>query len=147
MLPSDKNERMKHIYKNLWIGKLWDKGDEDGGQFLADHFVDHRPIPQFPNSKAGHIEMAKDWNRAFPDMKFYIEDMVVENNRLVARYIARGTHEGILLGIPGTGAKVELHGIDIFNFDGDYMTDWWHNEDFQSMMETILACHHTSKAS
>jgi predicted ester cyclase len=134
----DTKERMKHVYAHIWIGELWNHGNPGGGRCLAETFTDHRPIEQFPNNRDGHVQMAFDWNRAFPDMTFVIKDMIVEQDRLVARYVARGTHEGTLLDIPRTGASVELTGIDIMRFQGDQITDWWHNEDMQSLMETIL---------
>ena len=58
-------------YVNLWIGKLWNLGDRTGGEFLHEKFTDNRPIPQFPNTKEGHIAMALDANSYFPDMKRY----------------------------------------------------------------------------
>ena len=141
MSESAARERMKYIYAQVWIGELWNCGKPEGGRHLAETFRDHRPIAQFANSRAGHIEMALDWTRAFPDMRFEIEDMIVEGDRLVARYVARGTHLGPFLGMPGTGVSVELTGIDIFRFDGEQMTDWWHNEDMQGLMDTILRAH------
>jgi len=130
-------DQMRHIYAAIWIGELWDYGNPAGGRCLADTFTDHRPIAQFPNTKQGHIEMAIDWNRAFPDMTFTVEEMIVEGDQLAARYTARGTHEGTLLEIPGTGAQVELTGIDIMQFHDGLITDWWHNEDMQGLMEAI----------
>ncbi|MEB3022994.1 MULTISPECIES: ester cyclase [Mycolicibacter] len=130
-------DHMRHTYADIWIGQLWDHGNTDGGRCLAETFTDHRPIEQFPNSKQGHIDMAVDWNLAFPDMIFTVEDMIVEGDQLVARYTARGTHEGPLLDIPGTGVQVELTGIDIMRFKDGLITDWWHNEDMQGLMEAI----------
>lgn len=131
---------MRHVYENIWIGQVWNKGDITNlSSIFSPEFKDHRPIPQFENSVQGHGEMALDWCRAFPDMTFEIQETIVEGNQLVARYVAKGTHQGVLLGIEPTGAAVTLTGIDIFKFENGKVTDWWHEEDFDEMMKPILA--------
>jgi predicted ester cyclase len=128
---------MRHVYEDVWIGELWNRGDPAGGRVLAEHFTDDHPIDAFPNSKEGHIAMALDWHQAFPDYQFTVEDVIVEGDRLVARYTSSGTHLGTLSGIPGTGRKVTLTGIDIMRFDGDLLAEWWHNEDMYGLMQQI----------
>ncbi|MDG6107066.1 ester cyclase [Dactylosporangium aurantiacum] len=132
-------EQMVEAYVRVWIGELWNLGDPAGGRVLAEDFHDHRPIEQFPNTREGHIAMAVDWHQAFPDMTFVIEDVMVESNKLVARYRAAGTHLGVLSGIPGTGRGVELTGIDIMGFRGREIVEWWHNEDINGLMSQITA--------
>ncbi|RGA04729.1 ester cyclase [Microbispora triticiradicis] len=136
-VSSAQRSLMRHVYEEIWIGELWNRGDPAGGRALAEHFVDHRPIDAFPNTKEGHIAMALDWHQAFPDYRFLIEDVIVEGDRLVARYVSCGTHLGVLSGIPGTGRKVSLTGIDIMRFDGEHLAEWWHNEDMFGMMQQI----------
>lgn len=134
------SEEMKSIYENIWLGEIWNRGDISKlTTIFADSFTDHRPIPEFPNTVEGHGAMAQDWCRAFPDMNFEVQDIVAEGDRLFARYIARGTHSGPLLGIEATGESVVLTGIDVFGFHDGKVTDWWHEEDFDSLMKPILS--------
>ncbi|RDI63308.1 ester cyclase [Nocardia pseudobrasiliensis] len=133
-----RRELMRHVYEDIWIGELWNHGDPAGGRVLSEHFFDHRPIDAFPNTKHGHVAMAIDWNQAFPDFRFVIEDVLVEGDKLVARYNSSGTHTGVLSGIPGTGRTVSLSGIDIMRFDAeDRLVEWWHNEDMYGLMRQI----------
>ncbi|MBF6332003.1 ester cyclase [Nocardia transvalensis] len=129
---------MRHVYEDIWIGKLWNCGDPEGGRALSEKFFDHRPIDAFPNTKQGHVAMALDWHQAFPDFTFVIEDVLIDGDKLVARYNSSGTHTGVLSGIPGTGRRVSLSGIDIMRFDADdLLVEWWHNEDMYGMMQQI----------
>jgi predicted ester cyclase len=128
---------MRHVYEDVWIGELWNRGDPAGGRSLAEAFVDHRPIDAFPNTKHGHIAMALDWNQAFPDGRFLIEDILVDADRLVARYAFGGTHLGTLSGISATGREVRMTGIDIMRFENERLAEWWHNEDILGMMQQI----------
>ena len=128
---------MQHIYEKIWIGELWNSGNPAGARVLAEDFIDHRPIEQFPGNRNGHIAMALDWHRAFPDMQFKIQDVIVEGDKLVARYSAKGTHLGPFSGHTPTGRNVSLTGIDIFRFRDGYLLEWWHNEDIYGLMKQI----------
>jgi S-adenosylmethionine decarboxylase proenzyme len=137
--PADQTRRakMQHLYEQVWIGELWNAGNAAGGRALARDFVDHRPIEQFPADREGHVAMALDWHRAFPDMTFKIHDVIVEGDKLVARYSAEGTHTGPLSGVAPTGRRVSLTGIDIFRIRDERLAEWWHNEDIFSLMKQI----------
>jgi S-adenosylmethionine decarboxylase proenzyme len=132
-----RHELMRHVYEDIWIGELWSMGDAAGGRALAEDFVDHRPIDAFPNTKSGHIAMALDWHRAFPDYKFVIEDIIAAGDKIIARYSASGTHLGTLFGVPGTGRRVSLTGIDILRFRDDRLAEWWHNENMYHLMRQL----------
>jgi S-adenosylmethionine decarboxylase proenzyme len=132
-------ETMRHVYEQIWIGELWNAGNPAGGRVLAEDFVDHRPIEQFPPDRDGHVAMALDWHRAFPDMTFKIHDVIVEGDKLVARYSAEGTHLGPLSGIEPSGRRVSLTGIDIFRFRDGRLLEWWHNEDIHGLIKQISA--------
>jgi predicted ester cyclase len=44
---------------------------------------------------------------AFPDLRFTIEELIAEGDRVAGRLIMRGTHEGPFMGIPPTERPVE----------------------------------------
>ena len=46
----------------------------------------------------------------FPDFRVQCEEMVVQGDRLVIAWTARGTHKGVLMHIPPTGRAVEVRG-------------------------------------
>lgn len=48
--------------------------------------------------------------RAFPDAHFTIDEMTTQDNRLVIRWTARGTHKGRMMNIPPTGRAVSISG-------------------------------------
>ncbi|RJO79160.1 ester cyclase [Nocardia panacis] len=129
---------MRRIYEDIWIGELWNSGNAEGGRVLAEDFFDHRPIDEFPNTKSGHVAMALDWHQAFPDLIFVVDDILIDGDKLVARYSSSGTHTGTLVGIQGTGRPVSMSGIDIMRFDhDDRLAEWWHNEDMYGLMQQI----------
>jgi steroid delta-isomerase-like uncharacterized protein len=52
------------------------------------------------------------WN-AFPDLRFVCKDCVLQDSRLVAVWVAEGTHQGTIMNIPATGHRVEVRGMSI----------------------------------
>lgn len=53
---------------------------------------------------------------AFPDFHNHIEEIIGEDDKVVARLTYTGTHRGELFGFPGTGKKITYQGIAIFQF-------------------------------
>ena len=47
----------------------------------------------------------------FPDLRWTIEEMVAEGEKVAERLTARGTHEGEFMGVAPTGNRVEIPAI------------------------------------
>jgi steroid delta-isomerase-like uncharacterized protein len=62
---------------------------------------------------------------ALPDLTATMEDLVVSGDRVVGRFVYRGTHSGEFMGIPATGRSVEMRSIDIWRVaDGMFVEHW-----------------------
>jgi steroid delta-isomerase-like uncharacterized protein len=62
---------------------------------------------------------------ALPDLTATMEDLVVSGDRVVGRFVYRGTHRGEFMGIPATGRRVEMRSIDIWRVaDGMFVEHW-----------------------
>jgi steroid delta-isomerase-like uncharacterized protein len=74
-----------------------------------------------------NIEMTR---LAFPDLHITVEEQIVEGDKIVTRWLGRGTHEGTYLGVPGTGKKMEQAGITIAQIaDGKIVAEWAHADE------------------
>ena len=67
-----------------------------------------------PCSREGNRTLWRAFFTAFPDVEVTMEDLVVAGDRVVGRFIYRGTHDGPLWGIPATGNRIEMRSIDIW---------------------------------
>ena len=67
----------------------------------------------------GEIQFAGMLQTAFPDVHISVEDTLGENDRVVVRYSATGTHQGPLGPIPATGRPATITGTASFRIDGD----------------------------
>jgi predicted ester cyclase len=94
-------------------------------EFFATSYTYHNS--SVPNVK--DLSSLKEFNTAaysaFPDIRFTIEDMVAEGEKVVYRASARGTHKGEFLAIAATGKQVIFTSIVISRIaDGKFQEDW-----------------------
>jgi steroid delta-isomerase-like uncharacterized protein len=59
---------------------------------------------------------------AFPDGREEIQDLVAEGDKVMARWIIRGTHQAPFLGIPATGKPIEITGYGTYYFENGQIT-------------------------
>ena len=94
-------------------------------EFFATSYAYHNS--SMPDVK--DLSSLKDFNaaayRVFPDIRFTIEDMVAEGDKVVYRASARGTHKGEFMGIAPTGKQITLTSIVISRIaNGKFQEDW-----------------------
>src|ERR1700746_1862829 len=87
---------------------------------------------EYPNPNA-FVDDGREANRKFwtgffaalPDLTATMEDLIVADDRVVGRFVYRGTHLGDFMGIPASGEPVEMRSIDIWRVaDGTFVEHW-----------------------
>ena len=106
--------------------EIWGKGDLALiDELFAPNYVDHNPLPGFAPDREGLKQSVTMMQAAFPDLHTHVEDLIAEENKVVARFSGHGTHKGELMGIPPTGRDVTVAGIQICRIvDGKVVEDW-----------------------
>jgi steroid delta-isomerase-like uncharacterized protein len=74
---------------------------------------------------------------AFPDLKFDIEDILAEGDKVVVRYTIKGTNHGSYMGVPPTGKEISLKGISIYKIIGAKLVESWGMYDRMSLMQQL----------
>ncbi|MFD8717591.1 ester cyclase [Streptomyces sp. NPDC059629] len=69
--------------------------------------------------------------------KVTMEDLVVSGDRVVGRFVYRGTHAGNLLGIPASGRSVEMRSIDIWRVHDGMFVEHWDELNLMQMFQQI----------
>ena len=110
-----------------FIQELFTKGDLDAvDRYLAPGFVNHDPpFPGAPDGPEGMRQASALYRRALPDWHSDLHQLVAEDDIVVERFTASGTHKGDLMGVPGTGRTITMPGINIFRIrDGKIVERW-----------------------
>jgi steroid delta-isomerase-like uncharacterized protein len=103
-------------------------------ELVAPDFVNHSTPPGVPPTREGWKQRITMFLAAFPDMQLHIEDEIAEGDLVMTRFVAHGTHQGELMGIPATGKEVTVGGIHIARVAGGKVTDRWEEFDMLGMM-------------
>ena len=87
-----------------------------------------------PISREETVENVKVFWKGFPDISFNIEELIAVGDKIIVRFIARGTHEGEFMAIPATGNKIEFSGIIISRIENGKFVEEWEEMDMLGMM-------------
>ena len=82
---------------------------------------------------------AADFRRGFPDVVSTVEDLIAEEDKVVARWRSRATHRGEYMGITPTGKNVEFTGISVYRIEEGKIAQSWTVEDQFGLMRQIGA--------
>jgi predicted ester cyclase len=106
--------------------KVIPAGDPAGLRALvAPDWIDHDPLPGQPAGLEGAGYVVSTMHGAHPDLRFTIDDLIAEHDRVTIRWTLRGTNTGPMLGRPPTGQPVELAAIVIFRIARGKIAEWW----------------------
>ena len=96
-------------------------------RYYSPDYVDHAPSPvrRLAAGRDGVRQAFALFQRAFPDTRHTIEDLVAEGDRVVARISARGTHTGELFGHAPTGRVVTQTAIAIYRIVNGQIVERW----------------------
>ena len=130
-------EQNKAIANREW--EAWSKGDfEAFKEVVAPEYVWYMPSSSTkPLSKEETIEFGKMMHNGFPDVTFSIEEMFAVGDRVISRYIMRGTHQGEIQGIPATGNKIEISGIMINRIENGKVVEDREDADMLGLMQQL----------
>ncbi|MGH3767982.1 MAG: ester cyclase [Pseudonocardiaceae bacterium] len=110
-----------------FIQDLFTRGDLGAvDRYLDPGFLNHDPpFPGAPDGREGMRQAAVMFREALPDWHSELDQMVAENDIVVERFTASGTHHGPLMGVQPTGRMIVLPGINIFRIAGDRIVERW----------------------
>jgi steroid delta-isomerase-like uncharacterized protein len=122
----------------LLYDEILNKGNLDAFEELcAPNFVKHAIPPSPDYGIEGSKQSVLMLRKAFPDIKYTVEDMIEDGDKLVARWSAKGTHKGEFMGIPPTGKQVAFSGIEIIRVEDGKAVEEWEELDRAGLMQQL----------
>ena len=136
-------EDNKEVIRQTYDGENESPGDIQKILSLFEKYL----APGFVNHIAGVRDVGREqmiqeiptFVTAFPDRRFTIEDMVAEEDTVVARFTMRATHNGAFRGISATGKKFAYEGVEIYKLRGGKIAEMWAFTNMMAQLEAISA--------
>ena len=109
-------------------------------ELFATEYVGHPSGNEEPNrGPEGVREYVAGLRGAASDLKITIEDQVAEGDKVATRWTARGTHDGVLMGIAPTGRTLSVTGITIQHIRDGKVVEGWTNWDGMGLLQQLGA--------
>ncbi|MBI2258546.1 MAG: ester cyclase [Flavobacteriia bacterium] len=124
---------MNILKKNKQIVQLFYEEGWNGRNFVILHQTHSENWVHHDNSNPndlgggseGNIKRMKELIQAFPDIRFDLEEIVAEKDKVVVRFLATGTHKGQFGPIPPTEKQVKMLGYITHRLEkGKIIEDW-----------------------
>jgi len=107
-------------------------------EFVAPNYIYHDPHNPL-NSPDELKQGMSAYRTAFPDMRFTVEEMVAEGDKVAKRWKFVGTHKGELMGIAPTGKEVTVTGMSMGRFANGKLAEEWEAADMLGLMQQVGA--------
>jgi predicted ester cyclase len=112
---------------------------EDGylDGLIAEDYIENNPVPGQAPGAEGIKDKLKGIRAAFPDIRFFLEELVGEGDLVAARYHWEATHNGPFMGLAPTGKKVSVAGMDFYRFKDGKLAGHWDCSDMLGLMQQL----------
>jgi steroid delta-isomerase-like uncharacterized protein len=106
-------------------------------ELFTPDYVNHALGAASGGGREGEKQLIAGMFTAFPDMRFTVEDMVAEGDKVAVRYTIQGTHQGPFMGLPATGKAFTTMAIVILRFENGKIAEEWFQGDDLGMMQQL----------
>jgi predicted ester cyclase len=109
-------------------------------EFVSENLVNHTAPPHMQQGRENLKQLAQLWRSAFPDLVVTVDDIVTEGDLVAVAWTGGGTHLGDLFGIPPTGKRGIMSGIEFNRIqDGQIVERWGNNDQLGLFVQLGLA--------
>jgi steroid delta-isomerase-like uncharacterized protein len=128
-------------FEDTWDG-VWHRIGEAPSVIAARYspkFQIH--ISSLPNPMGAQefAQFVLGWQKAFPDGRMEILDMIHQEDKLWCYWVSTGTHSDVYLGIPATHRQVAYKGVDIYRYDSGKIAECWAVPDVFALLRQLGA--------
>ena len=124
---------------NTYFDQVWNRGRVNLlDSLLSPDYINHTPsVPDPPKGPAGLKPIVLAIRKAFPDLHYQIRDIIVTQDKVVARVIMTGTQKDTLFGIPPTGKPIKVNQVNIERIEDGKVAEHWRVTDELTMMKQL----------
>lgn len=121
-MSRDTNSALAHrVIEEIWNQRRLDLFNE----LFAPTFFDHNPSANSVADLASLKQSARLLLHGFPDLQVTINDLLVDDDRVLLCMTMHGTHTGAFLNIAPTGRRVAVTTYSILRIANDQVVERW----------------------
>lgn len=123
-----------------WFEEVWRDGREEtiDALFHPEGVAHFNQMPEELRGPEGVKQVRRLMAGAFSDFRVSIESMLADGNEVGVRWVASGTHDGELMGLPPTHEDVTFNGATWVKIEGDRIVEFWINGNLSGVMRSLL---------
>ena len=87
----------------------------------------------------GYLAIIAMMRSGFPDIQWTLDELIIDSDKVAARFTMTGTHQGAFFGVPPTGKPIRVRAINIYHFLSGQIVEEYGQPDLLSLMQQIGA--------
>lgn len=131
----EQREIVRRVSEEAWGGGDLSLVDE----YIAEDIVSHNPNLGTTEGREAYKAFITSIRDAFPDLSVTVQELVEEDDTVVARVSMSGTHEGEFMDIEPTGKECSVDGVVFVRFEDGMAVEEWGIEDMLGLLQQIGA--------
>ena len=121
-----------------WMEEGWNQKRDEAVEACYDpRFVGHDPYQPPVHGHVGVQTFVQGIHSAFADLSVRIEDLLVEDNRTVARVTVRARHTGDFMGHSASGVSLTFPALILFRVQDGLFVEAWQHWDVAGIVRSI----------
>lgn len=120
-----------------YIDRVWNEGDLAALAELTTPSFRYHLGEQPPRDGDGMREFLAAMRAAFPDWHVEVEAVVAGGDAVAVRWSGQVTHEGEFHGIPPTGRRIRVGGINMYRIEDGRIAEEWEQTDSLGMLRQL----------
>jgi steroid delta-isomerase-like uncharacterized protein len=128
----EKNKDFIRVYTE----EFWNKQNIAAfDEYLSTDLIVHSPDGD--QNYEQYKGLCQAYFSAFPDLHITTDEIVAEADKVTKIWTANSTHKGELMGIPATGKRIKVKGIEVFRIVDGKIAEIWAVMDNLGMMQQL----------
>ncbi len=120
-----------------YIESVWNQEDEAAFERLTTPGFTYRIGDQPPRDRAEMRRFLVETRTAFPDWRVEVEEIISERDTVAVRWSGLVTHAGAFHGIPSTGRRIRVSGINMYRISDGRIAAEHEQTDSLSMLRQM----------
>ena len=121
-----------------YIEEVLNKGNAPlNDELIAPDFIGHDPTGADIHGPDGVKQHNAMYRNAFPDLQYTVEEAIAENDTVVWRWTAHGTHLGEIMGIAPTRKQATTTGTVTCHIANGKLQEAWSNWDALGLLHQL----------